>query len=765
QVYRNKGETWLYGDGGDDSFFIKATLGVTNLSSGKGKNKVGYNRNAPLHIDGGSGFDTIILEGTEIGDRIIIFVDDDGVQQIKGAGISLDTIKNIESIQINAIDGDDEIYVYGVNGETRLTINTGRGNDAIFMGGPAQTFDPINQSIDLDTTAAEAKVPIITYANVTDFVPGFTRVERTVMPDGTQEVRQVFVPGYEIVKRIATVTLHSVSSTTQKERTSLAIGAVKIGRTDDLSGFDNLVILDGTSGSDSVDFQLYGDQDGSLADGALSVTDDRDILIRALKAVYGQSYAPEESELIRVDSPDNQNYGWVTGFGSNRQGIVLDNIELLRMQFGAADNNITVEAVDRDILNAVISLGEGDDTINVGRMQELDDEPTLGDGKLIGLSVAGQNAAVRDWFTSKEGVLSAAGLTQLHLLATAVREGVQIAATALETWLATINLSTIDGTVIDDDWAEQNGPLYSLSVLSQSLEVRDWLAARKPALDLMGLSELNFLTAVVLEENANAASVETLNIYYNETGFLAGLNSNTLDAAWRLANPRMGGVIGSLEDILSRAVLIGGTGDDTVRIYDSARADALRVRVSATTLKPFQPDDPSVASPEEISKDPLQQRINFSQLDLAPRYGDEGPSGAIALNSFELNEVYLGAGNDRVDVTAAILPLFIYAGGGDDEFFVGSTPDNALNSNLDGIQNTTINLDGGTGSTQLVVSRGGDPTGTIELTDSAIVVRHFASDDLALAPIVSSVRYMADVTNARVLAGSYRGEIRAGFDR
>ena len=86
--------------------------------------------------------------------------------------------------------------------------------------------------------------------------------------------------------------------------------------------------------------------------------------------------------------------------------------------------------------------------------------------------------------------------------------------------------------------------------------MRDWLAARKPALDLMGLSELNFLTAVVLEENANAASVETLNTYYNETGFLAGLNSNTLDAAWRLANPRMGGVIGSLEDILSRAVLI-----------------------------------------------------------------------------------------------------------------------------------------------------------------------------------------------------------------
>ncbi|MDG1412664.1 MAG: calcium-binding protein, partial [Alphaproteobacteria bacterium] len=255
--------------------------------------------------------------------------------------------------------------------------------------------------------------------------------------------------------------------------------------------------------------------------------------------------------------------------------------------------------------------------------------------------------------------------------------------------------------------------------------------------------------------------------YYTKTGFLAGLNADTLDAAWRLANPRMGGLIGSLEDILSRAVLIGGIGRDIVRIYDSARADALRVQISATTLKPFQPDDPSVASPEEIAKDPLQQRIDFSQLDLAPRYGDDGPTGAIALNSFEVNEVYLGAGNDRVDVTSAILPLFIYAGGGDDEFFVGSTPDNALTSNLDGIQNTIITLDGGTGSTRLVVSRGGDdnPTGTVEVTDSAIVVRHFASDDLALAPIVSSVRYLADVTNSRVLAGSYRGEIRAGFDR
>ena len=143
---------------------------------------------------------TFILEGTEINDQFVVYVDDDGVQQIKGAGVDMGSIQNVQNIQINAIDGDDTIYIYGVNAETRLTVNAGRGNDTIQIGGPALLFNPDSQSIDLDTTAPTALVPTVVYEEVEEFVPGFTRVERIANPDGTETVRQIAVPGYTRIK-------------------------------------------------------------------------------------------------------------------------------------------------------------------------------------------------------------------------------------------------------------------------------------------------------------------------------------------------------------------------------------------------------------------------------------------------------------------------------------------------------------------------------------------------------------------------------------
>ena len=719
----------------------------------------------------------------------------------------------------------------------------------------------------MDTTAAEALVPVITYEDVTDFVPGYTRVERTLNDDGTQSVRQVAVAGYEITKRIATVELVAVGSTTQRERKSIPPEAARVGRQDDLSAFDNLVILDGAAGADTVDLQLYGSQDGSLADGSISTTTDRDILIRALKAVYGQSYTPSESELIPVDSIDNQRYGWLSGFGGNRQGIVLDNIELMRMQLGSAINNVVVDGVDVDIKNLVLSLGGGDDVLQVGRLETLEDENGLGDGKLIGLSVDTLNPALRAWFASKQtapseqpdvtniAYLDDQGLNDRHLLVTAVREGIPLGVEALEawynganlanadfyaqidlelanadsamagldvadqtqdvqTWLATkaedlashsrtqlqllawaiqqkvplsstdldqyysgIDLTAINGSDVDEAWNLQNGPLYRLTVLDQPKAVRDWLDVRKPALELLGLTQLNFLTAAVIDDISltDSQSVALLTINYDTPGRLAHIKAIAadLDNQWKLANPRIGGIIGSLEDILSRAVLIGGTGDDTVRIFDSARADALLVQVSATTLKPFYPEDPSVATAMEIAANPLQQRIDFMQIDISPRNDPDGPSGAIAINGFKFTELYLGTGNDKIEITSAVLPLYVAAGGGDDDFFVGSTPDDALTSSLDGIRNTILTLDGGTGSTRLVVSRGGDedPTATVELTENSIIVNHFTSDDRSIAPVNSSVIYRSVKPNEGLsvppllTAGAYRGEARLGFDR
>jgi Ca2+-binding RTX toxin-like protein len=784
QIIRNKAETWLYGDAGDDTFLVRATLGVSNLGSGKGQNNVGYNRNAPLHIDGGSGFNTFILEGTEIGDQFIVFVDDDGVQQIKGAGVDIGSLQNIQSIQINSLDGDDTIYLYGVTADTRIVINTGRGNDQVFVGGPARVFDPISQGVQLDTTAPGAMEPTIEYIEVEEEVPGYTRVERTINPDGTETVRRVFVPGYTVVKRIATVVLRPVEETTQSTQTTLSMDAVRVGRQDDLSAFNNLVVINGGDGVNTVDFQLFGTQDGSLADGRMSVTTEREVQKRALKALYGQSYQPSEGELVPEDSPDNTTYGWVTGFGGNNQGILLSNVSLVRIQLGDANNVFHLEGVHEDIQNAVISTGGGDDTVIVGRVEE------IGQGPLTNVIYDAQSTDTRIWL---DDVLGDAGVpaewqayfeaersldafneadAREFLLAAAVLDGVVLTRNDLEDWFAKISLADLEVEEMRRAWEDQNPTLVPARLLTgvtlrvQTPDVQEWFANREVGLALNNLTAQQLLTAAVLEKID--LEVGALTEWYNaliapDNGTsLRDLDGAALTQRWEEDNPRLPGTVGTLEDIQSRAVLIGGTGNNVVRIYDNMREIDTLTRVTTVTLKPYNPNDPSTASAEEIAADPLQQRIDFTQVAIRDRYDTSAPTGTIAINGFSTTELYLGNGNDRIEIMSAILPIYIHSGGGDDEFFIGSTPDDALSSDLDGIVNTTLTLDAGSGSNRLVMSRGGDtdPTANVEITDQSFVVRHFQGDDLSTAPIVSAVRFLSNPA-----AGARVHETRYGFDR
>src|SRR5688572_15772440 len=76
-IYRNKADLFLYGEEDDDSFTVRAFVAVdpndplkpiTNINGGKGKDLITYTVNAPVHIDGGEGSDTLIVVGTEFAD-------------------------------------------------------------------------------------------------------------------------------------------------------------------------------------------------------------------------------------------------------------------------------------------------------------------------------------------------------------------------------------------------------------------------------------------------------------------------------------------------------------------------------------------------------------------------------------------------------------------------------------------------------------------------------------------------------------------------
>ena len=81
-TYSNKAVLRLEGESGNDDFIIRAfVLADTNklneqdetiVQGGDGDDLIRYNINAPVSIDGGKGFDTVIVIGTELADAFVI---------------------------------------------------------------------------------------------------------------------------------------------------------------------------------------------------------------------------------------------------------------------------------------------------------------------------------------------------------------------------------------------------------------------------------------------------------------------------------------------------------------------------------------------------------------------------------------------------------------------------------------------------------------------------------------------------------------------
>ena len=80
-VYHNKAELFLFGEEDDDTFRVRAFVRVnpndpkapfTNINGGQGADFIAFTVNAPVHIEGGDGFDTLTVVGTEFGDDFVV---------------------------------------------------------------------------------------------------------------------------------------------------------------------------------------------------------------------------------------------------------------------------------------------------------------------------------------------------------------------------------------------------------------------------------------------------------------------------------------------------------------------------------------------------------------------------------------------------------------------------------------------------------------------------------------------------------------------
>ena len=100
-----------------------------DIRAGGGQDEVRYNVNAPVSIDGGAGFDKIVILGTEFADDIVIRADG-----IFGAGLNV-RYTTVEVVEVDGLEGDDEFFVLSTAFGVSYRVIGGLGSDVINVGG------------------------------------------------------------------------------------------------------------------------------------------------------------------------------------------------------------------------------------------------------------------------------------------------------------------------------------------------------------------------------------------------------------------------------------------------------------------------------------------------------------------------------------------------------------------------------------------------------------------------------------------------------
>src|SRR5262249_45253197 len=112
---------------------IDSQRGRTDIKGDGGADTILYVANAPVNVDGGDGFDTVRIVGTEFADDFV--VTDTGVF---GAGLNVSYV-NIERLIADAAEGNDRFFVLSTGIEVVTELDGGLGSDTFFVGGTPQS--------------------------------------------------------------------------------------------------------------------------------------------------------------------------------------------------------------------------------------------------------------------------------------------------------------------------------------------------------------------------------------------------------------------------------------------------------------------------------------------------------------------------------------------------------------------------------------------------------------------------------------------------
>jgi len=136
-VLSNQASIKLEGGADSDNFLVRSFVlvdpddpnaPITNINGGDGADYISYAVNAPVRIAGGDGLDSLTIIGTEFADDYVITDN-----AIYGAG-RYTTYEGIEQLIVDALEGNDEFYVFSTPADTAVKIIGGLGSDTVNVG-------------------------------------------------------------------------------------------------------------------------------------------------------------------------------------------------------------------------------------------------------------------------------------------------------------------------------------------------------------------------------------------------------------------------------------------------------------------------------------------------------------------------------------------------------------------------------------------------------------------------------------------------------